>query len=112
MSLESTYRAYLKAIDAKDWAAVACYAQPTVTHNGRTFTNTEYALMVKETSSPYKGILFVPEKLVCNDAAGQVACRIRFDPHTWDGPAYEHVFYDFVDGKISNVVSMIENSNQ
>ena len=113
MSLESTYRAYLKAIDARDWEKVASFVQPTVTHNGVSYTNTGYALMVHETSKDYAGIQFVPEKLVCDDAKGLVACRIRFEPRTWDvGPAYEHVFYDFVDGKIASVVSMIENCEQ
>lgn len=89
MSLKSTYTTYLNAINARDWPLVAEFAQPQVIHNDRAMTNVEYAEMIATSLEPCPGLVFVPETIVCDDDAGTLACRIRFDKSgdiAWEGP--------------------------
>jgi predicted ester cyclase len=104
-SIEQNYLAYISAINAKDWLVVSSFCQPSVVHNKKAYSNEEYAYMIGTTSSPFKGIKFVPETVVIDENKGEIACRIRFE---WAGePFYEHVFYKLEDGKISTVSSIV-----
>ena len=111
-TLEATYRAYLDAINARDWKKVATYVSPRgTTHNGRSFTPDEYANMCNVTSSPYQGITFTPERIIINsadDRNGELFCRIRFDYTGSEEPFFEHVLYDWENGKIIRVLSIVE----
>lgn len=105
-TIADNYLAYVSAINAKDWSAIPSFTQPTVTHNQKTHSGTEYAKMIETTSSPFSGIKFIPERLVVDEEKGEIACRIRFE---WEGePFYEHVFYRLEEGKIANVWSIVD----
>jgi predicted ester cyclase len=104
-SLAEIYHSYLSAITSRNWLLVSTFAHPTLTHNNTPYTNETYAQMIDSSSAPYKDIKFIPERLVVDDEKGEVACRIRFE---WEGePFWEHVFYQFEEGKIREVWSIV-----
>ncbi|KAH7102510.1 hypothetical protein BKA62DRAFT_769668 [Auriculariales sp. MPI-PUGE-AT-0066] len=111
--LEFVYRAYLDAINARDWLTVASYISSSgAVHNNRPHTPEQYAEMCNVTSSPYKGIKFIPERILINTVDGKngtLFCRIRFEYDGSNEPFFEHVVYDFEEGKITRVDSIVED---
>lgn len=64
--------------------------------------------MIDKTSSVFPGIIFVPERLLCDEQKCEIACRIRFDFEDGRDSFYEHVFYRLEGGKIAEVWSMVD----
>ena len=110
--LEGTYSAYIDAINARDWPLVASFvSEAGVTHNNIKYTGAQYAHMIDITSAPYRGITFVPERIICTSSdghSGDLFCRIRFEYDDQE-PFFEHACYEFVRDKILSVHSIIQD---
>ncbi|CAG8955015.1 hypothetical protein HYFRA_00007027 [Hymenoscyphus fraxineus] len=111
-SLESIYLSYIAAINNRDWSLVASdYAQPTVTHNGTKRTNIEYAAMIEASHIPFGSRAeFVPQMLVVDSDKGTVGCRLKIEFDGGKRQLWENVFYQFTDGRIKEVFSMLEDA--
>jgi predicted ester cyclase len=123
-NIEATYRKYIAAINAQDWELVQSFINDKVTHNNRSLSKPEYCQLMISAFDACPDIVFGIDKLLVNEGAGEVACRIAFTGtpvktflgcDIKDGGLgtktidfAEHVFYSFRDGKIADVKSLID----
>jgi predicted ester cyclase len=122
-SLETTYRAYITALNNEAWAELPDYLAPKVIHNGTSLDHAGYRDLIP----PHT--IFTIDKLVVDELRGDVAARLAIrigsdraglgaDTGSAGGSVrevMEHVFYKFEkrDGKkedwrIVQVWSMLE----
>lgn len=110
MSLETTYRAYLAAVNSYDWDTVLGYLHATVTVNDISLANTALIARVSGFTKSCTDLQWVADMIVYDDNQAVVAARIRLESATgaWKGPVKEHVFYQFKDGKIAHIWNVFE----
>ena len=137
-ALKAHYHSYLATINAvRDTVPstgtgskqldLSSFVHDEVHHNGRRMTRSQYEGLILEAFVAIPNISFEADTVVANVASpgeGQLACRILFaDCRPLDGKGThlqgmvagkdvltfsEHVFYTFVDGKIADVKSLLD----
>ena len=117
--LAMRYRAYIDCLNRQDWAALDQYVADNVIHNDRPLGLTGYRAMLEQDFHDIPDLHFEIRLLVCEPP--RVACRLRFacaPKGTFMGLAVdgtrvtfaENVFYEFHDGRIRQVWSVIDKA--
>jgi predicted ester cyclase len=117
--LGDLYRAYIACLNAQDWARLGVFVADDAQHNGRPLGLSGYRAMLEKDFREIPDLSFNIELLVCDPP--QVASRLAFDC-TPKGRFLglevngkrvsfaENVFYEFRDGKIAQVWSVIDKA--
>ena len=115
--LADVYRAYIACLNRQDWPALGQFVHDDVVHNARPFGLSGYRAMLEQDFRSIPDLHFNIELLVCDPP--HVASRLTFDC----APAgkflgldvngrrvsfCENVFYQFRDGKIRHVWSIVD----
>jgi len=117
--LAATYRAYIACLNAQDWASLGRFVQEDARHNGRAFGLVGYRAMLERDFVEIPYLRFDIALLVADPP--MVAARLAFDcrpkgeflglPVNGKRVAFsENVFYEFRDGKIAEVWSVIDKT--
>lgn len=117
--LDRAYRAYLDCLNARDLEALGRHVHEAVSHNGIHLGVAGYRQMLEQDFADIPDLRFELELLVVD--APRVASRLRFDctpkgrflDLDVDGLKVsftENVFYEFVDGRIARVWSVIDKA--
>lgn len=117
--LERVYRDYIACLNGRDWSGLERYVDEGVAHNGRPLGLAGYRRMLAQDAADIPDLRFDIERLVVDPPC--VACRLHFQctPRASfmnldvDGVGVsfaEHVFYEFMDGKIARVWSVIDKA--
>ncbi|WP_175975701.1 ester cyclase [Burkholderia sp. BCC1047] len=117
--LATRYRAYIDCLNRQDWTALGEYVSDDVIHNDRPLGLAGYRAMLEQDFHDIPDLRFDIRLLVCEPP--RVACRLRFacsPKGTFMGLAVdgrkvtfaENVFYEFHDGKIRQVWSVIDKA--
>ena len=115
-TLEATYRDYLACLNARDWPNLSRFVHDEACHNGRPFGVAGYRAMLEKDVVDIPDLRFAIDLLVCEPP--RVAARLAFDcspAGTFLGLPVngrrvtftENVFYEFEDGRIRQVWSLI-----
>ncbi|GAA3547061.1 ester cyclase [Kribbella ginsengisoli] len=115
--LESTYLAYLDALNGRRFDELDRYVCDELVYNDKLLTRQEYADMIAEDVRAVPDLRFEAQLLSIGDDL--VACRLWFDctpTSTFLGlqptgravSFAEHVFYRFEGGRIAHVWSLID----
>ncbi|TYO64510.1 ester cyclase [Bradyrhizobium hipponense] len=117
--LADFYRNYIACLNRQDWARLGQFVHEDVAHNARPFGLSGYRAMLEQDFRDIPDLHFNIELLICDPPI--VATRLAFDCT----PAgqflglgvngrrvsfHENVFYEFRDGKIRQVWSMIDKA--
>ncbi len=116
-NLESTYLAYLDALNGRRFDELDRYVCDELVYNDTLLTRQEYADMIAEDARAAPDLCFEPHLLSID--GDMVACRLWFDctpTSTFLGleptgraiSFAEHVFYRFEGGRIAHVWSLID----
>ena len=120
VDLKGFYQTYIDCINAQMMASdLDKFCQPVVTHNGIRMTIEEYRLLIETSQEAISGLTFNIHTTIVNDKTQQLAARIEFTgtpAREWAGARpngrpvefSEHVFYWLDDGKIKEVVSLVD----
>ena len=115
--LSGIYRAYIGCLNAQDWDKLGQFVGDEVSYNERQIGLSGYRAMLERDFREVSDLLFNIELLVCDPP--QIASRLKFDCT----PAghflgldvngrrvsfCENVFYQFRDGKIRHVWSIVD----
>jgi predicted ester cyclase len=115
--LADIYRDYIACLNRRDWPALGQFVHNNVAHNARPFGLSGYRAMLEQDFREIADLHFNIELLVCDPP--QIATRLKFDC-TPAGKFLgldvngrrvsfcENVFYQFRDGKIWQVWSIID----
>ncbi|WP_175774202.1 ester cyclase [Burkholderia anthina] len=117
--LATRYRAYIDCLNRQDWAALGEHVADNVIHNDRPLGLSGYRALLERDFRAIPDLHFDIRLLVCEPP--RVACRLRFacaPKGTFMGLAVdgarvtfaENVFYEFHDGKIRQVWSVIDKA--
>lgn len=115
--LSRRYRAYIDCLNRQDWARLGDFVHADASHNGRPFGLAGYRSMLENDFRTIEGLSFTIATLVAEPphVASRLAfrCRPRADflglPVNGREVAFtEHVFYDYRDGLIWRVWSLID----
>ncbi|HEF5869542.1 TPA: ester cyclase [Burkholderia cenocepacia] len=117
--LATRYRAYIDCLNRQDWTALGAYVADDVIHNDRPLGLAGYRAMLEQDFRDIPDLRFDIRLLVCEPP--RVACRLRFacaPKGTFMGLAVdgrkvtfaENVFYEFHEGKIRQVWSVIDKA--
>ncbi|WP_175716374.1 ester cyclase [Burkholderia anthina] len=117
--LATRYRAYIDCLNRQDWAALGEHVADNVIHNDRPLGLSGYRALLEQDFRDIPDLRFDIRLLVCEPP--RVACRLRFacaPKGTFMGLAVdgtrvtfaENVFYEFHDGKIRQVWSVIDKA--
>lgn len=115
--LEATYRAYLTALNDRRLDDLVRFVHDELIYNGNTMTRRQYRDLIAGDIAAVPDLFFDAQIVVAAD--DRVACRILFDctpqreflgfsPGDQRLTFAEHVFYDFRDGRIAAVSSLID----
>ncbi|WP_337268785.1 ester cyclase [Oryzifoliimicrobium ureilyticus] len=111
------YRAYIACLNERRFDELGLYVSEDARHNGRTLGVDGYRAMLERDVHDIPDLVFHIELLICEPP--KIAARLRFDCH----PAglflgikvngrrvefCENVIYEFRDGRISEVWSVID----
>ena len=118
-SLAERYQAYLDCLNAQNWEALGEYVADDVRHNGRDLGLSGYREMLIGNYEDIPDLSFKAGLLVCE--AAWVAARLDFDctpkgeflgvPVNGQRVAFrENVFYEFRDGRIVTVWSVVDKA--
>jgi len=118
-ALAAIYRAYIAGLNRQDWPNLHRFIQDEVRHNGRPFGLSGYRAMLERDFAAIPDLHFNIVLLISDPHT--VAARLHFDctpTGNFLGLAVngkrvtfdEHVFYEFRDGKIDQVWSIIDKS--
>ncbi|MBR8320008.1 MULTISPECIES: ester cyclase [Burkholderia cepacia complex] len=118
-NLATRYRAYIDCLNRQDWTALGEYVSDDVIHNDRPLGLAGYRAMLEQDFRDIPDLRFDIRLLVCEPP--RVACRLRFacsPKGTFMGLAVdgrkvtfaENVFYEFHEGKIRQVWSVIDKA--
>ncbi|KAL9009099.1 MAG: hypothetical protein Q9173_005845 [Seirophora scorigena] len=113
-SLESTYLAYVAAINQRPFPGLSEHMHPTVTLNDNSMPLTEFEKLLTTDIDAAPDLRFDVSMLVADEAKQQLGCRIEFRctplgdefmGHKVGGPVkcMEHMFYQYREGKIATV---------
>jgi predicted ester cyclase len=116
-NLESTYLAYLDALNDRRFDELDRYVCDELVYNDKPLTRQEYAAMIAEDTHAVPDLHFKAQLLSTDGDI--VACRLWFDcnpTRTFLGleptgrpvSFAEHVFYRFEEGRIAHVWSLID----
>jgi predicted ester cyclase len=117
--LSEIYRAYIACLNAQDWEKLVRFVHDGASHNGRQLGLSGYRQMLERDFADIPDLYFKIELLVTDPP--HVASRLRFDC-TPKGKFLgldvngrrvafaENVFYQFRDGKIEQVWSVIDKA--
>lgn len=119
MTLQAFYRAYLDCLNRQDWDALGRYVADDVKHNGRPFGLSGYRSMLIRDFEDIPDLRFVIDRLACDSPL--IAARLLFNcsPKGYflglkiNGRRIsfaENVFYEVKDGKIADVLSVIDKT--
>ncbi|KVD47270.1 ester cyclase [Burkholderia sp. MSMB1459WGS] len=119
IDLATRYRAYIDCLNRQDWAALGEYVSGDVIHNDRPLGLAGYRAMLEQDFRDIPDLRFEIRLLACDPP--HVACRLRFacsPKGTFMGLAVdgrkvtfaENVFYEFHEGKIRQVWSVIDKA--
>ncbi|MBR7984738.1 ester cyclase [Burkholderia cenocepacia] len=117
--LATRYRAYIDCLNRQDWTTLGEYVSDDVIHNDRPLGLAGYRAMLEQDFRDIPDLRFDIRLLVCEPP--RVACRLRFacsPKGTFMGLAVdgrkvtfaENVFYEFHEGKIRQVWSVIDKA--
>jgi predicted ester cyclase len=117
--LSALYRAYIACLNARDWARLGRFVDEDARHNGRAFGLAGYRAMLERDFQEIPDLRFEIDRLVADPP--MIAARLRFDcspKATFLGLAVngrriaftENVFYEFRNGKIVEVWSVIDKT--
>lgn len=117
--LAEHYRAYLTALNERRFGDLVRFVHDDLTYNGEPMTRQQYADMIAGDAAAIPDLFFDARIIVADGT--RVACRILFEctpqatflGFTPDGRRLtfaEHVFYEFRDGRIAAVTSMIDRA--
>jgi predicted ester cyclase len=117
--LAAIYRDYIACLNAQDWPRLGLFVAHDVVHNGRAFGLAGYRQMLENDYRDIPDLRFQVELLTCDPP--NVAARLAFDctpAGQFQGLAVdgrrvrfaENVFYEFRDGKIAQVWSLIDKA--
>ena len=117
--LATRYRAYIDCLNRQDWTSLGEYVSDDVIHNDRPLGLAGYRAMLEQDFRDIPDLRFDIRLLVCEPP--RVACRLRFacsPKGTFMGLAVdgrkvtfaENVFYEFHEGKIRQVWSVIDKA--
>jgi predicted ester cyclase len=115
--LADLYRDYIACLNRQDWAALGQFVHDDVTHNARPLGLSGYRAMLEQDFREIPDLRFNIELLISEPPS--IAARLKFDcapVGTFLGLAVngrrvsfsENVFYEFDDGKIRQVWSIID----
>ena len=115
--LEARYRAYLDVLNERRLDDLVHFVQDELSYNGETMTRRQYQDLIAADITAIPDLFFDAQIVVASGA--QVACRLVFDctpQHEFLGFSAngerlsfaEHVFYQFRDGRIAAVWSLID----
>ncbi|KAK6533621.1 hypothetical protein TWF694_002556 [Orbilia ellipsospora] len=118
-SLTQTYKNYIQAINDRDWQLLRSLIHPQVIWNSKTYTAKEYIGLITRASDPAPDLKFHIDMLVADEAEQRIAARLlirgtpvkEFLGYKPNGKAVdivEHVFYEFKEGKIWEVKTVID----
>ena len=117
--LAGLYRDYIACLNRRDWAALGRFVADDACHNGRPFGLAGYRAMLERDVEEIPDLVFNVLLLVCEPP--RIACRLGFDCTPTgrflglavDGRQIsftENVIYEFQDGKIAQVWSVIDKA--
>ena len=117
--LATTWRDYIACLNAQDWPRLGLYVAHDAVHNGRAFGLQGYREMLENDFREIPDLQFNVELVTCDPP--NVAARLSFDctptgqfqglPVDGRRIAFtENVFYEFRDGKIAQVWSVIDKA--
>lgn len=117
--LANAYRAYIACLNRQDWSALGQFVHDDVTHNARPLGLSGYRAMLEQDFRDIPDLRFEIEMLISEPP--RIAARLKFDctpVGTFLGLAIngrrvsfcENVFYEFRDGKIWRVWSVIDKA--
>ncbi|MGK5685283.1 ester cyclase [Actinoplanes sp. URMC 104] len=116
-ALEHTYRSYLQALNDRRLDDLVHFVHDELTYNGEPMTRADYRDLLAADAAAIPDLVYDARIVVAT--ADRVACRLVFDctpqreflgftPNGARLTFAEHVFYDFRDGRIAAVTSMID----
>lgn len=116
-ALVATYRAYLTALNERRLDDLVRYVHDELVYNGDTMTRRQYRDLIADDTEAVPDLFYDAQIIVADN--NRVACRILFDctpqlpflgfsPNGQRITFAEHVFYDFGDGRIAAVWSVID----
>ncbi len=117
--LATIYRAYIACLNEQDWPRLGHFVAHDVVHNGRAFGLAGYREMREGDFRDIPDLRFDVELVTCDPP--NVAARLAFDcspagefqglPVNGKRVTFtENVFYEFRDGKIAQVWSVIDKA--
>ncbi len=117
--LPALYRACIACLNQQDWLRLGQFVHDAVIHNGRPFGVSGYRAMLERDFAEIPDLQFNIAMLICEPPF--VASRLRFDcapkgvflglPVNGRTVSFtENVFYEFRDGKIHEVWSVIDKA--
>jgi len=117
--LADLYRAYIACLNRQDWAALGQFVHDDVAHNARPLGLAGYRAMLERDFREIPDLQFNIELLI--SAPPSIAARLKFDctpVGTFLGLAVngrrvsfcENVFYEFREGRIRQVWSVIDKA--
>lgn len=117
--LADLYRNYIACLNRQDWPALGQFVHDDVARNARPFGLARYRAMLERDFREIPDLRFNIELLICDPP--RIAARLKFDcmpVGTFLGLAvngkrvsfYENVFYEFSDGKIRQVWSIVDKT--
>lgn len=117
--LSALYRDYIACLNKRDWLDLDRFVQPDVQYNGNPVGLVGYREMLRKDVRAIPDLRFEVDLLVCQSP--HVAGRLRFEctptGMLFDLPVNgkwvsftENVFYEFRDGRIDKVWSIIDKA--
>jgi predicted ester cyclase len=117
--LEHVYRAYIACLNAQDWIELGQFVHDDAFHNGRRLGLSGYREMLERDFADIPDLHFAIQLLVSDPPI--IACRLGFDCRPKgkflgldvNGKRVvftENVFYQFSDGKIAQVWSVVDKA--
>jgi len=119
VELAEIYKSYIACLNARDWPKLGQFVGDNVSHNGRLLGLSGYREMLEKDYSDIPDLRFNIELLVADPP--YVASRLAFhcspkatflglDINGRTLSFTENVFYEFRDGKIMNVWSVLDKT--
>ncbi|MDN7738964.1 MULTISPECIES: ester cyclase [Burkholderia] len=119
LSLSETYRAYIACLNQQDWSRLGMFVGDKVIHNDQRIGLSGYRKMLERDFREIPDLHFEIQLLVCEPP--RIASRLHFDcspigtflglPVNGKRVAFtENVFYEFHDGRIRQVWSVIDKA--
>ncbi len=117
--LATAYRGYIACLNAQDWANLGTFVSENAYYNGQYIGLAGYQAMLENDFRQIPDLFFDIQLLVCDSA--QVASRLGFEcsptgtflglPVNGKRVSFtENVFYEFHQGKIERVWSIIDKA--